>query len=95
MEIAMRYEMSEAAAACAMLGAVVSIGVWIFGLFYSGTILENLFSNGWLLALGGILYYQQSHHRAHRKAEKGGRIAAVPVKGRGSAPTVGSGITSP
>jgi hypothetical protein len=29
MEIAMRYEMSEAAAAFAMLGAVVSIGVWI------------------------------------------------------------------
>jgi hypothetical protein len=57
MEIAMRYEMSEAAAAFAMLGAVVSIGVWIFGLFYSGTILDNLFSNGWLLALGGILYF--------------------------------------
>jgi predicted phage tail protein len=56
----MKYEMSEAAAAFAMLGAVFSIGVWILGLFYSGTILDNLFNHGWLLVLGGILYFISS-----------------------------------
>jgi hypothetical protein len=72
----MRYEMSEVAAAFAMLGAVVSIGVWVLGLFYSGTILDNLFSNGWLLALGGILYFVSraiTDHIEKLKREDGSR----------------------
>ena len=53
----MKYEMSEAAATFAMLGAVFLIGGWILGLFYSGTILDNLLDHGWLLVVGGILYF--------------------------------------